>query len=136
MKTKPFNLEQAKAGKSVVTNEGHPAKYMFTAENNIVKAKYIFTYKKPDGNEYLTVVDDMGICTDSSNHVFVRTSLLMVLEEKEYWIATIGGQTLGYGCFYSTNACLSEEEAIETLKKTCNESLFNTIQTHKITRYE
>lgn len=127
MHTKPFNLEEAKAGKECITADGDAAFYKFTIDNKLSGTYHIFKgVQNGHDSEYVLKVKHNGLAYFFEERQ-PHGDLFMKCEEKEYWIAT------GNGGLCSA-LCGSEQEAIDQLER-----LYGTVKnvlTHKITRYE
>jgi hypothetical protein len=128
MNYKPFDLQKALAGDSVVTGTGLPVRQI--------------TFFKDMQNTYFPVVGVVG-----GHYLYAREDgttgneagnkwgdLFMTLKPVEYWIAT-GCFKCDHDSLYSTNPCVNETIAREDLVNN-NDIENSTIQTHKITRFE
>lgn len=98
---KPFNLEEAKAGKPVCTSEGRPVRIIcFDRLSN--GKEYILSLVKEGDSEFLISTDMEGI---TISNLYRRDNLMMAGEKKHGWINIYeGGIT---SCIYPT-----EEQAL------------------------
>jgi hypothetical protein len=135
MKTKPFNLSEAIAGKIVVDQEGRKGKWVYTM-NNPTSAhggkKHVFSFNTEEGREYLVSTDDTGGAVLTKEFID-KGVLRMECKQTEYWIAT--GISSITKDLYSTRPRSVEDDAISDLRYSIA-LLDDTLQTHKITRYE
>lgn len=135
-KTIPFNLDLALSGQKVVNRSGEEIIELYFFKTS--KDGYPVVAATSDG-----VVLKYGIngsfCPDGAIHKY---DLLIQPKEKEYWIATgyvAYSQTLSNGDIVKVRdefiyKCRpTEQEAIDAIKGKINPE---TIQTHKIIRYE
>lgn len=137
MKTKPFDLAQAKAGKVVIPihNMQYDCKYHFSIQHTNGMALHIFQGIHPTNPPALFIVNDEG---ESFTTAFTRNitylDLCMKVEEKEYWIASAYSVVTGR-LHLSGKVELTEQNAITQLELEITPKE-GTTQTHKIIRYE
>jgi len=86
MNYKPFDLQKALAGEPVVTNEGVPANYKFTAVNDLIEHHHVFTYIDNKGREWVTVVNDEGMASDGFSLIRKSAKLFMAPVKKTVWV--------------------------------------------------
>ena len=80
---KPFNLEEAKAGKSVCTRDGHKARIIcFDAEGN----KPLIVLSKINGQEIILRYTEKGQSDNFHSPTPREDDLMMLPEKKEGWI--------------------------------------------------
>lgn len=111
MKNKPFDLQKALAGEPVVTKDGNPATYRFTAKNTTIKHTHVFTRTDANGNEWAVIVDDEGRPSNASSLIVKNAELFMAPVKKTVWVNTYNSSIMGnieLGCTTPYN---SEEEA-------------------------
>jgi len=82
MKTKPFNLEEAKAGKPVVTRDGHCVRILaFDLRNTIYPICCVWRYDDADSPpDVWTSRGNFKVSGEDPK------DLLMLVETKQYWI--------------------------------------------------
>ena len=81
---KPFNLEQAKAGKPVCTRDGRKARIICFDANIMPGNKNILALiRKNDGSEYIEYYTSNGKFSDSKDDI---NDLMMLSEKREGWV--------------------------------------------------
>lgn len=130
MKTRPFNLEDAKGGAVCVNSEGFSGEYKFSINK---KDEGIFHFFHMIGNdtEYCLFVNDSGQAYSSMNQRMEEHDLSIRLNEVDYWVASADHNMIGvvWSC-----PAISEEDSVSSLNS--KYSTLDNIQTQKITRYE
>ncbi len=85
---KPFNIEQVKAGKRVVTTEGHPARFLAEIDNDTFPL--VFVIKTKFDSEFV-----IEFSRDGSHGLASRLGLRMAPEKKEYWMNVYRSKATG-----------------------------------------
>lgn len=133
MRTRKFNLSEARAGKTCVTVEGHTAEYKFTINNRGEGIFHVFHCIEPE-TEYAIFVNNLGECYSAERNDRVPSAdLEMLLADVQYWVATAECAPTG---IISSCPKTTEELSIADIKNNCPNAINYSIQTHKITRYE
>lgn len=86
MNNKPFDLQKALAGEPVVTDKGHYATYRFTAVNDAIKHHHVFTYTDDKEREWVTVVNNEGLSSDTGSWITNPAALFMAPVKKTVWV--------------------------------------------------
>lgn len=112
MKTKPFNLEKAKAGKPVVTREGQPAR-LFSF--NVCNKKYpiVGVHTTTNGVEISEMWEANGKCSKNnfSQHGHNHYDLFMLVKQKN--VGWINLYQQAYGVLSTKVIHTSKEEALK-----------------------
>lgn len=111
-KMKPFNLEQAKAGKPVCTRYGRKARIICFDANIMPENKNILALiRKDDGSEYVEYYTSNGKFSDSKDDI---NDLMMLPETKEGWVNVYKSDNSNYPALLGfTYAYNTKEEAID-----------------------
>jgi hypothetical protein len=86
MNYKPFDLQKALSGEPVVTDKGHRAIYRFTAVNESIKHHHVFSYVDDKVREWVTVVNNEGLSSDTGSWVTNPAKLFMAPQKKTVWV--------------------------------------------------
>jgi hypothetical protein len=133
-KSKPFNLDRAKAGNICQLSDGRKAYYRFTLlrrDNPKVSGKHVFEVENSEAN-WIYVFDDYGSHTPATCDKKNIGQLYMAPIKKEYWIA-VGVGAYDETKIYSSQIKENVEDAINTIHHNHN---VKDVTTHKIIREE
>lgn len=127
MNNKPFDLQKALAGDLVIIN-GATGQYQFTYTNDR-GAICVFKMTEPNQKEWIAMINDNGMSVSDA----IYTIATMAPKPDEYWVAT--GIHAEAGIIVAGRAAETSAQAVDYLSSiSFVES--DSIQTHKITRYE
>lgn len=117
---KPFNLEEAKAGKPVCTREGCSARIIcFDRVDD--KQPIVALIKMDDGTETVIYYDKNGMAYGTLNEKH-SLNLMMKSEKKQGWVNLYRES---YGGLYTSDVYFTQETALKS--KSDNEKYIDTI---------
>ena len=106
---KPFNLEQAKAGKPICTRDGRPARIIcFDAQNEDFPIVALITDDEGDETPE-TYTAHGGYYTNAGQR---DSDLMMVTQERTVWV-NLYRSVDGRGCYVGSTTADTEQEALD-----------------------
>ena len=137
MNYKPFDPEKARQGDPVVLQEypNDTSKYLATLNRDAESSQtvHLIMMTEPEGHQYIVLVTDRGVAYGENGRNFHK-AMVMAPKPVEYWIATAVDNTCP-NMFAGSDPKISSELAARDIHRFPNIDP-DSIQTHKITRYE